>query len=758
MIVRLALLVTLLGAPAVLLCQDHTDRITQYNVVWESPSADYNGSMPLGNGDIGLNVWVEESGDLLFYIGKTDSWDDNGRLLKVGKIRVSTDPRPGLPLRNFRQELDLAHGTISVRYGEGEGSVFLKIWVDANRPVIQVEIESSSPSRAVASAEVWRTKPLVLPAIEVSDVMFDEEMKDRQHGPTTVEPDSLIRAQKDRIGWYHRNIKSVGPELSAKLQGLEGFRRPDPLLGRTFGAVVTANDPVRGGDTQLASRVSKRHVFSVYVLTAQPAKSREWVKAVEKVIAQTEKIAFAARRKAHERYWRDFWERSWIKVSGRNTPEDDAYTVSRAYALQRFIDDAGGRGRYPIKFNGAIFTVPYDDRPGDADYRQWGPGYWWQNTRLPYYSMCASGDFEEMMPLFRMYGKDLMPLFKYRTRLYLGHGGAFIPECIYFWGDVFTETYGWTPFSQRTDKLQEGGWHKWEWVSGLELATLMLDYYDYTLDRAFLKGTALPTATEILTFFDQQYSTDERGKLLMHPSQACETWWECTNPMPELSGLHAVTERLLSLPENVTTSPERAFWSRLKKKLPALPTRTEGGNLMLAPAEKFAKKSNVENPELYAVFPFRLVSFEKPNAGLGVQAVRYRTDRGREGWRQDDLFMAYLGLADSAREYIVDRARNKNKDSRFPAFWGPNYDWTPDQTHGGVLMRTLQAMVMQTEGKKIFMFPAWPRDWNVDFKLRAPYNTTVEGKYVNGEIKDLKVTPDKRKKDVVISISKEGAR
>ena len=86
------------------------------------------------------------------------------------------------------------------------------------------------------------------------------------------------------------------------------------------------------------------------------------------------------------------------------------------YALQRFITACAGRGAYPIKFNGSLFTVPYPGRPGDADYRRWGPGYWWQNTRLPYMSMCASGDFEMMWPLFRMYADQLMPLQKYRTQ------------------------------------------------------------------------------------------------------------------------------------------------------------------------------------------------------------------------------------------------------------------------------------------------------------------------------------------------------
>ena len=225
------------------------------------------------------------------------------------------------------------------------------------------------------------------------------------------------------------------------------------------------------------------------------------------------------------------------------TGSNDAFVVSQMYALQRFINACAGRGAYPIKFNGSLFTVPYPGRPGDADYRRWGPGYWWQNTRLPYISMCASGDFEMMRPLFHMYADQLMPLQKYRTQLYLGHAGAYIPECIYFWGDVFTETYGWTPFEQREDKLQESGWHKWEWVSGLELVWMMMDYYDHTQDEEFLKKHLLPTAHEILTFFDQHYATGADGKLVMHPRRRwkpggsarirCPNWPVC---MPFRSG------------------------------------------------------------------------------------------------------------------------------------------------------------------------------------------------------------------------------
>ena len=111
--------------------------------------------------------------------------------------------------------------------------------------------------------------------------------------------------------------------------------------------------------------------------------------------------------------------------------------------------------------------------------------------------------------------------------------------------------------------------------------------------------------------------------------------------------------------------------------------------------------------------------------------------------------MAYLGLADDAREYIVATRTEQACESRFPAFWGPNYDWIPDQDHGGVLLKALQAMLLQTDGRAIYLLPAWPKDWDVEFKLHAPYSTTIEGRYRNGTLEAVTVTPSGRRKDIM---------
>ena len=75
--------------------------------------------MPLGNGEIALNAWMTRDGDLHFYIARTDAWDDNGRLVKVGKVRVHFEPNPIVAGSAFHQELKLKQGRIEFLTGRG---------------------------------------------------------------------------------------------------------------------------------------------------------------------------------------------------------------------------------------------------------------------------------------------------------------------------------------------------------------------------------------------------------------------------------------------------------------------------------------------------------------------------------------------------------------------------------------------------------------------------------------------------------------
>ena len=126
--------------------------------------------------------------------------------------------------------------------------------------------------------------------------------------------------------------------------------------------------------------------------------------------------------------------------------------------------------------------------------------------------------------------------------------------------------------------------------------------------------------------------------------------------------------------------------------------------------------------------------------------------RSHTGWKQDNIWAACLGLTEEAKSLSL--AKLSDGPHRFPAFWGPGYDWTPDHNWGGSGMIGLQEMLLQTNGAQILLFPAWPKEWNVHFKLHAPGNTTVEATLKDRKVTDLKVSPESRKKDIIIMIEK----
>ena len=58
----------------------------------------------------------------------------------------------------------------------------------------------------------------------------------------------------------------------------------------------------------------------------------------------------------------------------------------------------------------------------------------------------------------------------------------------------------------------------------------------------------------------------------------------------------------------------------------------------------------------------------------------------------------------------------------------------------------LQEMLLQVDDKRILLFPAWPKEKDVHFKLHAPYNTTVEAELKDGKLVSLKILPEERRK------------
>lgn len=695
------------------------DPLANCNVVWNSPSKDQSGSMPIGNGEMGMNVWVEPSGDLVFLCGRTDSWNENMDLLKIGRVRIKFTP--SLATGSFRQTLRLRQGEIEIQGGPDDAAIKVHVWPDCHHQVAWVEAASDKPFHMQVAIELWRNN------------------------------DTVLAAQNNRIVWYHCNPTSMwrsSLELQRLPMAIESGK--DPLLHRTFGGLIEGKGLVCGDNRTLKTAAPGRHFcVAMHTHTMTPATGAQWLSAIEKNAAEVESLGIERIRAAHRQWWDQFWNRSWIRASGTL----DAEVATQSYVLQRFITAGAGRGHYPINSNGSLFTVNciWQNVVRDPDFRNWGPCYWFQNTRLCYWPMMASGDFDMMRPLFRMF-EDAMPLARIRNKVYFNHEGCFFPETITFFGAYENGEYGWG--GRKDGKPGDpipNRYVRYHYNNTLELLAMMLDYYTYTEDKEFFRKELLPIADEYLVWWAKHWPRDAAGKLAMLPSNALETYWDAANPAQDIAGLQWNLDRLLAFSDEEIGATRRTRWNELRKAVPALPTMIREKKRVLAPAlEPLPPRTNSENPELYSIFPFRLYGVGKPDLQLALDTFNTRLTRVHDCWRQDDTQAALLGQAAVARDFVGDRAKSKTTGSRFPAFWGPNNDWIPDIDHGGNLLMAMQTMLVQADGGRIHVLPAWPKDWDVAFKLCAPQNTTVEGTVRAGKLITIKVLPEQRKDDLVL--------
>jgi hypothetical protein len=448
--------------------------------------------------------------------------------------------------------------------------------------------------------------------------------------------------------------------------------------------------------------------------------------------------------------------RIWMagKEVGRGRLDRRATTVSEAYALQRFAAAAAAGGEFPVKFNGSIFTVAprfVNGQPWNDDYRQWGGCYWWQNTRLPYHGMLARGDGDLTSPLFDFYAR-VAPASSARAAAYWACEGVVFPETMNTFGVCGNGDYGWKREGLAANDV-DCPWWKHEWTQGPELVALMLDRWEWLGERDRLESQAIPMAREVVKYFLSRFPVGTDGRLSISPAQALETYWHgVRNDLPTLAGLHEIARRLQALPSDAGTPDDRELWKRLAAVLPPIPMTepADGATRRFLPAAEFdPRRSNCENPELYAIWPFNHSGVGRGLLAEGRASYEGRIERMTHGWTQDGMQAARLGLADEAATNLLAKIRNTNPNFRFPTFWGPNFDWVPDQCHGGNLLTVTQEMLLQAANGKIIVCPALPTDWSGSFRLHAPGRTVVTATVGGGEIRSLDVQPPERRKDVV---------
>ena len=713
--------------------------------IWTTPSLNASESMPCGGHDIGMNVWVEK-GDVLFYIAQSGWFDENNTLLKAGRWRLHFDDQT-FDTKDFQQRLCLDEGAMYIK----AGGTALRIWTDVFSPTVFVTLNSKKADQVTLSYESWRYQDRPLTKAECQQCSYKWVLpKDAKTFADKIE------AKDGQLTFTHQNHQETVFDFTIRREHMEAVKSSlyNPIGGRKMQGVMQADGFQFIGTSkgQYAStdfqawnfKHDKLKKATIAIQLSNGDQNQgdqnqgDWLndRSVAKIRVPVP-VILSKNRSA--KWWHDFWQRSWIKTE---STDPDLNRVLRNYELFRYMLGCNAYSQWPTKFNGGLFT--FDPVYVDAastftpDYRKWGGGTMTaQNQRLVYWPMLKSGDTDMMAAQIDTYLR-LQPNAEAWTRQHWGHEGACYSEQIENFGFPNPAEYGKHPEGSDFG-TERNAWLEYEWDTVLEFCqmALLMNHGDWLNDRSVAKirvpVPVIQLVKSSLLFFDEHYqylakqrgskALDGNGKLILYPGSGCETYKMAYNPSSTIAALKAVTDLYL------TKVPQDSVIIALRNRIPEIPlTTTADGDSCIAPAITWARIQNVETPQLYPVFPWRLYGVGK--AHLDIARNTYLKDphalsmRSSKGWKQDNIWAACLGLTDEAKRLTLEKFADG--PFRFPAFWEAGFDWAPDMNHGGSAMIGLQEMLLQEapDGSPL-LCPAWPQEWPVSFRLHTSSHQPV---------------------------------
>jgi hypothetical protein len=777
---------------SVLYAQD-IQYIDQYNVVWNSQSENAAGSMPVGGGDTGLNVWVEND-EILFYIQRSGIHDEYNGFPKLGRVRLWCEPNILKGAESFRQELKLRESCIEIEAQHPKhGSFLLKIWVEVHRPVIHVEMESSEDIQLFTQFESWRTQPRALDKNSNLGERWGWWDLEGWPGDVILEPD-FIEPDDTGVTFYHVNPdEKLASRKAYENMGLGEYYGQyfDPLKDLVWGGRLTGSNLVFDGTSEgtyvitpykawryRSQSTASQHQLNLFLQTDRSGSPVQWKTNLEKLEQSPASSSKDAWQK-NLNWWGEFWARSHLLIRPESPNEQDpVWQVGRNYQLFRYMVGCNAFGENPTMFNGGLFSfdpsLVMDRFPFHPDWRRWGGGiYTLQNQRWVYWPMLKWGDFSLMHNQFDFFTR-VLDVAEMRSNHYFGHDGAMFEESAPVYGLPIPMIYGYenSTLDSRLRKpwMEPGISRNWavryHRTAMLEFAYMILEYHRMSGQSI---DEWLPFVKSVMTFYDEHYQVrsqynakgplNKDGKLVIFPSSVCESHWIATDPLPDVAGLHAVIQGIASLPESIRRQlyPTDEDIAGLQKRIPDYYYEKIYDDIVLPPAQATAY-NNYNKTELYIcypLFPFNQFKLGTPEMSFFENTVKHwttwQTERAFEfyaAWGYANVMFARMGHAERAADLTVKKIQDG--ELRFPAFFGPGTDWLPDMNRGGSGAVGLQEMLMQTIGDEIRLLPAWPKEWDCDFKLHAPKQTIVEGEVRNGVVRNLKVTPEERAQDVVM--------
>ncbi|HWR99500.1 MAG TPA: hypothetical protein VN249_02735 [Prolixibacteraceae bacterium] len=515
---------------------DWPGRVSQYDLVYLSPPVDPMQGIPLGNGEVGVLFWCEDS-KLIAVVNKSDLWDDaafgpfhnwSGKeedysTTQRHACRIIIDFK--LPvfsimyLTDFKAKLSLADASLSLEAAGPFGKVGLKAFVDHKTGTLVYDLKTDLNENLPVEVAVER------------------------YGSRTYSH------------WYAqvRRDPAIGLSGTESLADDSGAFITQKLTSGIFcvGSSVIQNNGLAVNYTREHSRSafiqlsgSRQKEAQIAFSVTSPMEENP-VSTVKKILASISEKGTESVRRSHAEEWKSLWNRSFMDYG-------DDYLNNLWYLTIYYLNASQG-GKYPGRFNNGLWGW-------SRDVQNWNFYFHWNQQQLCW-PLNAAG-FHELINPYLDFRFNSLPRAKADAMEYFNANGAFISDV--------TDRRGYNSSGEK--------------INHTPIAEIALDFwrqYQYTGDTKFLHEKALPFIVEASRFYESLFIKETDGLYHAKEGSGYEGWIKLKDGLTELVYAKALFSTALEVLRITGTKlPEAAKWKEILNQLAPLPSVPAGENVI----------------------------------------------------------------------------------------------------------------------------------------------------------------------------------
>jgi len=754
---------------------DYRTLVSPADLIYDQPAARPVEGHPIGNGRMGTMVWTTPAA-IHFQINRSDVFAVNrnhggargGPADYCGgcaQVTVDVGGEPFAAGPAFGQRLSLYEAEDTV-VGSG---VRARCFVCATADVLVVEIDDTRdvPQPVRVTLSMWR------------------------------EPEVLSGDHLAKYSWAEADDKSL-PCSGYRVTVAQHFSEKDHYCSSAVTAGIVAEQASVESTGPGARTITVPGCRGKRLILISSAASWERGKdaAVEALAAWdwAADRGAAAVRGEHANWWSDLWSRTFVRLT---SADGRAEQIARIRYLQLYYMASSSRGDLPPKWNGSIFAVDGDARSWGAQFWVWTT----EASCFPLYAADAIELTDSFFDMYvkQLEGARMAARQRWNAEgAYFLEAGPFdgpvvLPEDI---AKEYQDVYlGRKTVNDLSDAARDLGQYecvltqfadghdfrgvagRYSFVShiahsGSQIAAQAWRRYRYTGDVAWLRAVAYPLLRETVEFYRTLARKGDDGLYHLYGLNQFEGGYGTNDGTIDLGAIRGTAPLAIRAAEILEVDVDlRAKWREFADKLTpytmSSDPRTYGvvkdcevdvwayGIPGDVPHERYVDE--LHEKILYPVFPFENWTLETADPALdrivrtlaGLNMFHTGLVKGR--WNEQGMnahlntpaIDARLGMGDSLPTVLINHLRQYHPlPNGFSLFEGPT-DHSIE--HLGDISTAIGEALLQSvsprpgEPEIISVFPAWPREWDAEFRCLARGGFLVSAAIKGGEIETIEI-------------------